>query len=101
MPSVRVPGEGLESDRPSGPLTALTHMVHDSSPGGGKPPPPVVTTVRHVHLMGGVERETPRHSGVHQGCREEAQVVGRGRGPRKHGGSLLGLRANVGGVDLP
>ena len=100
MPSGEVPGEGFELDRPSGPLTALTHVIHDSGPVGGKPPPPVVTIVQHVHLMGGVERETPGHSDVHQGYRAEAQAVGRGRGSRKHGGGIFGLQATVGGSDI-
>ena len=69
VPSGGVPGEGLKSDHPPGPLRAPPRARFDIGPGGGEPPPPVVPTVRHVCLMGGAEWGSYGHGDVCQGLR--------------------------------
>ena len=76
VPRSGLPGPGLNSDRPPGPLLASPRAGHDSGPGGGESPPPVMPPVRHIRPLGGPERPTPIHGNVRQGSRNEVHVVG-------------------------
>ena len=100
MPSGGMPGEGLNSDHPPGPLLAPSHTGHDIGTVGGEPPPSVVHTVLNVCLIEGIEREIPGHGDVHLGRRAKLQAAGRGGGSCKHGRNLSGLRAYFGGVEI-
>ena len=97
MPSGGVPGEGLDSDRPLGPLRTLPCAGHDRGLGGGGNSPP---TVLHVFLVVNVKQEAPRHINVHQGHREKMQVMDGGGGSHKHRSSLAGLRTAFGDDEL-